>query len=144
MQTSAGVWLWIWSCLSVLFPSFSLALMISLLKCTFMITPDLPFPGQWPPCNGAALVTCALHTEMTIKTIYYKFIYGVPKEWSSMGGDRPFSPGQSNDLQPAFAIVPCVFLPASEDSQVTQSPIQNTHGPKALEPQRATESDRTD
>ncbi len=87
------------------FPSFSLALtMISLLKRTFMITPDLPFPGQWPPCNA----------------------------------------GQHHDLQPVFAILPCVFLPASEDSQVTQSPIQNTHGPKALDPQRATESDRKD
>ncbi len=42
-----------------MFPSFSLVLMISLLKCTFMFTPDLPFPGQWPPCNAGQHQRCS-------------------------------------------------------------------------------------
>ncbi len=87
---------------------------------------------------------CPPHRDNYLNNLLQVLVYGVLKEWSLMGGDRPFSPGQSNDLQPAFAIVPCVFLPASEDSQVTQSPIQHIHGPKALDPQRATESDRKD
>ncbi|KAK2910945.1 hypothetical protein QQF64_026536 [Cirrhinus molitorella] len=70
------------------------------------------------------------------------FVYVDPKEWSSMGGERPFAPGQSgsNNLQPAFAIIPGVFLPASEDSQVTPRPIQNTQAPKAPDQLRITES----
>ncbi|XP_073808056.1 uncharacterized protein [Danio rerio] len=56
------------------------------------------------------------------------FVYVDPKEWSSMGAvDRPVSPGQtaSSDLQPAFAIVPGVFLPTSENGQTVINPMED-------------------
>ncbi|XP_043096704.1 uncharacterized protein si:ch211-12e13.10 [Puntigrus tetrazona] len=71
-------------------------------------------------------------------------IYVDPKEWSSISGNQPFSPGQSSDLQPALAIVPGLFLPASEGSQVTQSPFRDTHGLKAPDSIRVPESHRKD
>ncbi|XP_056313321.1 uncharacterized protein si:ch211-12e13.10 [Danio aesculapii] len=56
------------------------------------------------------------------------FVYVDPKEWSSMGAvDKPVSPGQtaSSDLQPAFAIVPGVFLPTSENGQTVINPMED-------------------
>lgn len=68
------------------------------------------------------------------------FFLADPKDWSSMGADRPLTPGQSgsNNRQPAFIIVPGVFLATSEDSKVTQ----HTNGLKAPDILSITESNR--
>ncbi|XP_048044702.1 uncharacterized protein si:ch211-12e13.10 [Megalobrama amblycephala] len=101
------------------------------------IKPQRPTTSVVQPVTFGDLCPPARGDDLNIDQLPV-FFYADPKEWSSMGADRPLSPGQSgsNNLQPAFIIVPGVFLPTSEDSRVTQ----NTNGLKAPDPLSITQS----